>query len=50
MDKVDKISFGMVLADSNRLISLIAVLGSRVARLLILKWHEIAGKLRGGVA
>lgn len=45
--QVDKISFGMVLADSNRLISLIAVLGSRVARLLIPKWHEIARKLRG---
>lgn len=45
--QVDKISFGMVLAGSNRLTLLIAVLGSRVARLLIPKWHEIARKLRG---
>lgn len=45
MEKADKISCGMVLADSDRLGSLVAVSG--VARLLILRRH---GKLVAGFA
>lgn len=50
MDKVDKISFGMVLADSSKLGSLVDVIGNSLALLLILRLCEISMKLGGAFA
>lgn len=50
VDKANKISFCKVLADSYKFGSLVAVIGSSVAPLLILRWHEISINFGSGFA
>lgn len=50
VDKANKISFCMILADSYKVGSLVAVIGGSVAPLLMLRWHEISINLGSGFA